>query len=266
MGRLAGRWVWLATHRAALWSMPPTQGGDRLAERQVDTAQRAMADAQERAWGGWQLGVRQSPAQGALCPPDRGLHGSGQQVAAEGPPAAHQCGRRHPGGPAGGHFRAGGGSRHGACVLPVGQPQRPPAPHSTHHTRRPGLAAWSQLSPEAGKAVAPWTGSCRAASLAPGLLLWAVAVCACGTLSPAPWRRARGPGVGGRPEPAGRSPLVCCSRRIAAALARASPVPGASPGAGSDRKVAPRSRPASGPSGLPRLRAASTANPSRGAA
>lgn len=105
-----------------------------------------------------------------------------------------------------------GGSRHGACVLPVSQPQRPPAPHSTHHTRRPGLAAWSQLSPEAGKAVAPWTGSCRAASLAPGLLLWTVAVCACGTLSPAPWRRARGPGVGGRPEPARRSPLVCRGR------------------------------------------------------
>lgn len=160
-----------------------------------------------------------------------------------------------------------GGEQPPRSLCPAGWPAAAPtcsAQHPSHEETRSSRMV--SAAPEAGKAVAPWTGSCRAASLAPGLLLWAVAVCACGTLSPARWRRARGPGVGGRPEPAGRSPLVCRSRRIAAALARASPVPGASPGAGSDRKVAPRSRPASGPSGLPRLRAASTANPSQGAA
>lgn len=87
-------------------------------------------------WG--QLGVRQSPAQGALCPPDRGLHGSGQQVAAEGPPAAHRCGRRHPGGPAGGHFRAGGGQPP-RSLCPAGWPAAAPtcsAQHPSHEETR----------------------------------------------------------------------------------------------------------------------------------
>lgn len=190
------------------------------------------------------------------------------QVAAEGPPAAHWCGWRHPGGPVGGSSELYGG-------LATTEPASCWSASRSAHLLRTApvtradqgtVAAWSQLSLAMGEALAPvgwdvWGGEShsRAPGLGSGPPCMRHAV-------PRPVRAGPGPGCGRAPRtrPACLSGVPRPTRR--GRVGTRLPGPLRSFRARDQTvRVTLRSRPTSSHSGLPKLKPGSTANPARGA-